>query len=188
MKKLLVTILLIINTVANASCLQDYTLRKDELKHKATLGLAKNTAIATGSTGAFTLGFGYLLWSPGPMAGISYAVGAIGWGVPAFATVIGIETAALVNLAKSKKLIKIIEQSYSGEGKEFEAFAKKVIRKTDGAFSVDQVANVVKTADSEGKLCDASLVSSRKQRLFKKKGKLKHKLSSKKEMIKFLFL
>lgn len=188
MKKLLVTTLLIIATWVNASCLQGYTLRKHELKNKATLGLAKNNAIAIGSTGAFTLGFGYLLYSPGPMAGISYAVGAIGWGVPAYAAVIGIETAALVNLAKSKKLIKIIEGAYSAEGKEFEKFAKKVIRKTDGAYNISQVAEILKTADGEGRLCDASLVSARKQRLFKKKGKLKHKLSSKKEMIKFLFL
>lgn len=183
-----ILVLSFITVLVQANCLEEYDKRRLELKHKATLGLAKNTAIATGTTGAFTLGFGYLLWSPGPMAGISYAVGAIGWGVPAFATVIGVESAALINLAKTKKLMAIIEQSYFYEGDEFERFAKKVIKNSDDRLTLQEVGDIIQTSNEDSTLCNASIVSERKQRRFAKTGKIKFKLASLKELSDYIEL
>lgn len=184
----IISISLLFSIFAHSNCLEEFEKRRAELKHKATLGLTKNTAIATGTTGAFSLGFGYLLWSPGPMAGISYAVGAIGWGVPAFATVIGVESAALINLAKTKKMIKIIEQSYDYQGDEFERFAKKIIKKSNNRLTVQEIGDIIQTASEDLSLCNASLVSDKKQRRFKKTEKLKFKLVSKKELSNYILL
>ena len=176
--------ILLPQAICRGDCLDDYGQRKDQLKRQASLGFAKNTAIATGVTGAVTLGFGYLFWSPGPLAGISYAVGAIGAGVPAFTTILAIEATTLTNLKKTNTILKIIRQSYLMPEKAFNNFVNRIEKKLGRTVDPQAVADWVKLSNENGALCDTSLVSRRKKQRFQRKGKLKFRLASKKEMIK----
>lgn len=179
-------VLILLPQFVLANCLEDYETRRADLKHKATFGFAKSGAKAVGVTGVSTLAIGYAFYAPGPFAGISYVVGAVGAVVPAIGTVIGIETAVLINLNKTKKIIKLIEQAYDYEGKQFDRFAKRLIRKSDGRLTKQEIGDYIQTANEQGALCDASIVSPRKQRRFKKTEKLKFKLASKKEIRKYI--
>lgn len=183
-----------LKTVDSAStCLDEYLQRRKQLLIK--LGLTPVTGLAIGAAGVLVgglsgvaLGEAQGAASMDGWAGLAYAVGGAMIGGFLAITAVGTETTLSAFAAYDIDLIakSILEIKLFGGGIKSEKLFTKFARKDEAdVFSKAEFYKALLTADSNGNLCNGSMV---KQPYFKLGFKLKYKVARTKDLKKNLKL
>lgn len=170
---------------AEETCVDEYQKRKLQV----IFGAAAAPLIGAGGTYAnmfLMAGLFSVLYPADPWAALGGIILGLYGGAIAYVTYQTVKIVKAVNMAR---LQRIVVEARLGEGRAVEKFANRVLRGARAQRSranIDKVIAMIADLDSSNKLCDSSLKSERKQRKFERKGKLRHGVATKRELLKYL--
>lgn len=166
----------------STTCVDEYLKRSRSLALRTGLGILSGPFVTAGSAGAGIGIAASMASASGVVTPTVLAIGGVAGtlvGTPLIAGSLAFQIASAVQLGQNNYLLRVIAQSYDGNGRRFNKFLKRFKRKYKKNFrnkisrlKKRNFANLIVRADREGIFCNGNLTgkyNSPKKRLAKKK-------------------